>query len=85
MNRRSSYKLKVIKALIRCGNYYITNSSLQGAFKIGLNEEDILNAVLDLDYPNLYKTMRSRTMSGLWQDVYHIRYKKFSFIHQVAD
>ncbi|MDA3939135.1 MAG: type II toxin-antitoxin system MqsR family toxin [Spirochaetia bacterium] len=77
MSKRSSYSLKAIKALIKCGNYYITNSSLQGAFKIGLNEDDILSVVLDLNYSNMYKTMRSRTMSGLWQDVYHIRYKDY--------
>lgn len=63
--------------MIRGGNYHITGSALQGAFSIGLNEEDIITTVLSLDCVDLYKTMQSRAVPGLWQDVYHTGYKDY--------
>lgn len=63
--------------MVRDGQYHITSSALQGAFTIGLDEDDIITAVLGLECGDLYKTMQSIAVPGLWQDVYHIRYNGY--------
>ena len=77
MIKKSTYGLETIKSMIRDGQYRITGSALQGAFALGLDEDNILMAVLDLECEDLYKTMQSRAVPGLWQDVYHIRYNGY--------
>ena len=77
MINKPTYGLGTIKSMIRDGQYHITGSALQGAFALGLDEDDILTAVLDLECEDLYKTMQSRGLPGLWQDVYHFRYNGY--------
>lgn len=49
----------------------------KSTYGLGLDEDDILMAVLDLECEDLCKTMQSRAVPGLWQDVYHIRYNDY--------
>lgn len=77
MINKPTYGLGTIKSMVRDGQYHITSSALQGAFTIGLDEDDIITAVLGLECGDLYKTMQSIAVPGLWQDVYHIRYNGY--------
>jgi hypothetical protein len=57
--------------LQRTGNYFITQSSLDGAVKLGLAEtSQIIEAVLKLSDKDFYKTMPARKKPELFQDVY---------------
>lgn len=67
----SHYDLESIKALIECGDVFITGTAQNDAEQIGMSVEDILSTVLLLENKHLYKSMRSTKSPTLWQDVYH--------------
>ncbi|MFZ2968389.1 MAG: type II toxin-antitoxin system MqsR family toxin [Sulfuricurvum sp.] len=73
-----TYHLDTIKALIHQNKYRITMVASNGAITMGMNDADILQAVILLSANHFYKTMPSEKIASLWQDVYHIRYKGYT-------
>jgi len=72
----ATYPLQVIKELVAGGRFYITRSSLNGAFDLGFDDQDIVECICDyLDGAHFYKTMSARKKPGLMQDVYRIIYR----------
>ncbi len=69
-----TYSLDVIHAAIRLGRYLITRRAADDAAGLQLDEDDIKECVLGLSPQDFYKTMASRRIEGLWQDVYRCRY-----------
>lgn len=53
----------------------ISAAAVTGATLLNLQESDIITAVLELGPGNFYKSMESEQCPGLWQDVYHLRYR----------
>jgi len=49
-----------------------------GAIEMGMNDADILKAVMLLSSSHFYKTMPSEKIASLWQDVYHITYNGYT-------
>ena len=49
-------------------------SASDGAIAMGMNDNDIVKAVLQLGSANFYKSMQSTKIASLWQDVYHLSY-----------
>jgi hypothetical protein len=69
-----TYSLDVIHAAIRLNRYLITRRAAEDAAGLLLDEDDIKECVLGLGAQDFYKTMPSRRIEGLWQDVYRCRY-----------
>jgi motility quorum-sensing regulator / GCU-specific mRNA interferase toxin len=55
---------------VRAGAFQITNRARFDAAELGFDEEAITRCVLTLTGAEFYKTMPSKMVSGLWQDVY---------------
>jgi hypothetical protein len=75
MNDTSTYDLERIKELVVEGRRIITLSALRGARSIGLEEDEIVDAVLALKAADFYKTMPAEKIPGLWQDVYRPNFR----------
>ena len=73
--RRPHYNLSTIQEFIKEKKYFITGSAYTGAFALSFNEDDILNAVINLTNKNFYKSMTSYKDYKVWQDVYYLTYK----------
>ena len=73
--RTPRYTLVGIQRLVRERQYRITVAARRGASALYLDESDVLDAVLGLRESHFYKSMQSRTISGLFQDVYRCRYQ----------
>jgi hypothetical protein len=72
----ATYPLREIRKLVAGGRFYITRSSLDGAFGLGLDDQDIVECICDhLDEAHFYKTMSACRRPGLMQDVYRITYQ----------
>lgn len=70
--RKAHYSLATIQTMIlHESQRVITRSAFQGAFALGLDENDIVNTVLALLPKDLYKSMTVNQNSTVWQDVYH--------------
>jgi hypothetical protein len=75
--QEATYSLEEIKRLIVNGEYRITGTSLDGAFALGFDDQDICECIGDyLDGTHFYKTMPSEKRPSLMQDVYRITYEK---------
>lgn len=48
-----------------------TRSALEGAAELGLNSDDMIEVVKDLEVGDLYKSMTAHHDNTIWQDVYH--------------
>ncbi len=72
MEKRPTYDLDRIKVLISDpATCIITKTGRNDAVTLGyVTEEDIVGRVHALRPSELYKTMESDNMPGLWQDVY---------------
>jgi motility quorum-sensing regulator / GCU-specific mRNA interferase toxin len=72
-----TYDLELLQQLIGQGplTRSITTAATDGAGQLGFGHDDIVTAVLLLSPQDLYKTMESQRVPGLWQDVYHLDYR----------
>jgi motility quorum-sensing regulator/GCU-specific mRNA interferase toxin len=72
-----TYDLLELQRLIGQGpiSSSITNAAEEGASELGWSRSDIVEAVLELTSQHFYKSMESERLPGLWQDVYHLRYR----------
>lgn len=72
-----TYSLPEIKKLVASRHYWITRSSLDGAFALGFDDQDICECICDyLDATHFYKTMPAEFRPGFMQDVYRITYEE---------
>ncbi len=72
----ATYPLQKIQKLVAGGHFHITRSSLDGAFGLGFDDQDIVECICDyLDGAHFYKTMSARKRPGLMQDVYRVTYQ----------
>ena len=69
-----TYPLEQIQAAVRQGRYLITRRAADDAAALQFDEDDIKQCVLALRDVDFCKTMASRQVEGLWQDVYRCRY-----------
>ena len=53
----------------------ITKAAEDGATEFGWTRNDIVEAVLELTSQHFYKSMESERLPGLWQDVYHLKFR----------
>lgn len=65
------HKLEEVKRLVRDGSVSITAVAIDGALKLGLFRQDILDVVCSLSASDFYKSMTSYFDHKAWQDVYH--------------
>lgn len=72
-----SYSLEELQRLVGQGELsrVISESAVRGAEALRLSREEIVEAVLSLGPGDFYKSMGSERFPGLWQDVYHLRFK----------
>jgi motility quorum-sensing regulator/GCU-specific mRNA interferase toxin len=73
--KRPHYNLTTIQEFIKEKKYFITKTAYKGAFALNFDEDDILNAVINLTNNNFYKSMTTNTDHKKWQDVYYLTYK----------
>jgi motility quorum-sensing regulator/GCU-specific mRNA interferase toxin len=75
---KAHYPLADIKAAFADkGNVQnITGSALKGARALGFSDEDIVEVIKQLTNKHLYKSMTTFHDHKIWQDVYHLRYRK---------
>lgn len=73
---KPAYDLHELQRLIGQGpiSSSITRTAKRGAAALGLGDEDIVDAVLELTSMHFYKSMEAEQQPGLWQDVYHLDY-----------
>jgi hypothetical protein len=71
---RPCYALGEIKERIRDGRYWITRRAGIDAGSLSLDEGDIKECVLGLEFRHFFKSMPSRKRPGMNQDVYRCRY-----------
>lgn len=69
-----TYDLRHLQQLIGQGTVssWTTITAERGAVDLGLQRNDIIEAVLELLPQHFYKSMESGQCPGLWQDVYHL-------------
>ncbi len=71
-----TYKLDLVKGLIKDGTWVVTESAADTAGQLGFDEDDICDCILNhLSETHFYKTMPAEKAKGLMQDVYHITYR----------
>ncbi len=76
--KKAHYALITIQDAIKQASLRrITVSAMQGAFAIGMDEQDIVNAVCALSSKDLHKSMTLNADNTIWQDVYKTKYKEF--------
>ncbi len=85
MSRRRppAFSLEVVQTLVGNGAYRITDSAMDTAAQLALDEQDICDCVQDLSRSNFYKTMPSTRVQGTEQDVYRTRYAGFAIYLKV--
>lgn len=78
MVKHPTYKLELVKGLMRDGSWYVTGTALDTAGELGFDQHDIYDCVVNqLSETHFYKTMPATEIKGesLMQDVYHITYE----------
>ncbi len=72
-----TYDLERIQQLVGQGaiSRRVTTAALEGAHQLGLDRSEIIAAVLELTPTCFHKSMEADKCPGLWQDVYHLRYR----------
>lgn len=77
MPGKPTYDLHQLQQLIGQGELSsrISAAAVTGATLLNLQESDIIAAILELGPGHFYKSMESEQCPGLWQDVYHLRYR----------
>lgn len=71
--RAPTYDLREVQRLVGQGSLscLITEVARFGARECGFLEDQLIQAVLELEPANFYKTMQAEKRPGRWQDVYH--------------
>ena len=72
--RISHYSLSMIKELIAKKKYVVTLSARQSYTALGLEDDEVLKVIDNLNTIDLYKSMTNYNNHLLWQDVYHSSY-----------
>lgn len=74
---KPTYDLQLLQQLVGQGELSrgVTRAAREGAYNVGLDIPEIIAAVLELGPADFYKTMESERCPGLWQDVYHLRFR----------
>lgn len=74
---RPTYDLQELQRLVGQGaiSSLITRTAADNAIDIGLEEHNVVDAVLLLGPEHFYKSMEAEKCPGLWQDVYHLDYR----------
>jgi motility quorum-sensing regulator/GCU-specific mRNA interferase toxin len=76
--KKAHYALATIQYAIKQTSLRrITVSAMQGAFALGMDEQDIVEAVCGLNSKDLHKSMTVNVDNTIWQDVYRTKYKEF--------
>lgn len=76
--KKAHYALATIQNAVKQASLRrITVSAMQGAFALGLDEGDIVDAVCSLNSKDLHKSMTVNIDNTIWQDVYKAKYKEF--------
>jgi motility quorum-sensing regulator/GCU-specific mRNA interferase toxin len=72
-----TYDLQEIQRLLGQGpiSSSITKVAEEGAAELNWTRDDLVEAVLHLTVQDFYKSMESERMPGLWQDVYHVKFR----------
>jgi motility quorum-sensing regulator/GCU-specific mRNA interferase toxin len=72
-----TYDLQQVQQLIGQGELsrVISHAAAEAADKLDFSREDVVEAVLSLAPGDFYKSMEAERLPGLWQDVYHLRYR----------
>ena len=73
--RIAHYSLSNIKELIAKKKYVVTLSARQSYTALGLEDDEVLKVIDNLNTIDLYKSMTNYNNHLLWQDVYHSSYK----------
>ena len=78
MRGTPTYDLQHLQQLVGQGpqTRRVTMVAIDGASAVGLGLEAILEAVLLLQPSHFYKSMEAEKRPGLWQDVYHLEYRR---------
>jgi len=69
--RVAHYSLDLVKKLIKKEHYRITGSAYRDSVRLGFDEDDILEVVLQLSSKELHKSMTTYHNVKIWQDVYY--------------
>lgn len=69
-----TYPLHDIQPAARQERYLVTRRAAADAASLEFDEDDIKECVRELRPLDFHKTMPSRQVEGLWQDVYRCRY-----------
>jgi hypothetical protein len=73
-----TYPLTLVKGLMKDGSWRITDSALDTAGELGLDEDDIYDCIVGhLAETHFFKTMQAEKAPQGMQDVYHITYQGF--------
>lgn len=77
MGGKPTYDLELLQQLVGQGEFsrVVTQAAREGATRCGLDVPAIIAAVLELGPADFYKTMEAAQCPGLWQDVYHLRFR----------
>jgi motility quorum-sensing regulator/GCU-specific mRNA interferase toxin len=72
-----TYDLQHLQQLVGQGplTCAITAAARAGGIRLGLDVPETVAAVLELRESDFYKTMEAEQCPGLWQDVYHLRFR----------
>lgn len=70
MSASPTYALDTVRWLLQADAFLITRQALRDAFELGLDQRQIVAVVEALRPSDFYKSMPSRVMPGLMQDVY---------------
>jgi hypothetical protein len=70
---KPTYDLKYVQALVARGTpwRFITVAARSNGALRWFDEQEIVDAVLELRADEFYKSMEAERRPGLWQDVYH--------------
>jgi motility quorum-sensing regulator/GCU-specific mRNA interferase toxin len=77
-SRTPTYDLEEVQRLVGQGpiSRRITATAFAGADELGMEPDDIVEAILALSVGHFYKSMPSLHLPGTWQDVYHLSYRE---------
>lgn len=75
----ATFPLLEVQTWVLQGKYRVTQSALDTAAELDLDQLHIRQVVLALTSQNFYKTMPSTKILGEWQDVYRANYQGDAF------
>jgi hypothetical protein len=72
---KPAYDLEEVKRRVAGGAFVITLQGRENAYRLGLDARDVRDCVLGLSEGEFHRSMRSRVVPGLEQDVYRTMYE----------